>query len=256
VFCIEPGRWTESSPVFGASSKAPTAGFMVQPMIREQAMAAQDQQQVWNSVRGAIAALSAAPASHSAPAAAPPPLATSSYAKTMESTAVQEKVDDAASALTSSREQIIAQLRKEGAVGVVVAVRGEIVWADLFSSTDLLSRYWTKLVRSYAAESLNPGEEHPKPSIVDAQRFLESPNGGTETSEGSVGIYRYSELKANGTETFVLESLLPNAGSDVHISKLKLRHVHPGMIMPLNERVPQPAPRPLLIAPQQPNLYR
>ena len=40
VFCIEPGRWVESSPVFGASAKAPVASFMVQPTIREQAMVA------------------------------------------------------------------------------------------------------------------------------------------------------------------------------------------------------------------------
>ena len=40
VFCIEPGRWVESSAVFGASSKAPVASIMVQPTVREQAMVA------------------------------------------------------------------------------------------------------------------------------------------------------------------------------------------------------------------------
>jgi hypothetical protein len=225
VFCIEPGRWVESSAVFGASAKGAMSSFMVQPMVREQAMVAKDQQQVWNSVHGSIAAMTAAPAPAGGPmvAAAPPP--TTSYAKAMQSDEFRAKVDDAASPLMKSREQIIAQLKNEGALGVVVAVRGEIVWADLFSSTDLLSRYWTKLVRSYAAESLNPGETHPAPSLADAQRFLESPAGGTETSEGAVGIYRYRELKSGGTETFVLESLLPDAKYDVHISKLKVRNV-------------------------------
>jgi hypothetical protein len=46
--------------------------------------------------------------------------------------------------------------------------------------------------------------------------------GGTETSEGEVGIYRYRELKSGSTETFVLESLLPGTGYDVHICKMKL----------------------------------
>jgi hypothetical protein len=155
--------------------------------------------------------------------AAPPP--TTSYAGAMQSEALKAKVDEAAAPLMQSREAILAQMKKEGAVGVVVAVRGEIVWADLFASPDLLSRYWTKLIRSYAAESLNPGETHPAPTVADAQRFLESPTGGTETSEGSVGIYRYSELKSGNTETFVLESLLPNSRYDVHISKLKLRNM-------------------------------
>jgi hypothetical protein len=78
---------------------------------------------------------------------------------------------------------------------------------------------------------LTGGETHAKPTVADAQRFLDAPSGGTETSEGAVGIYRYRELRADGTETFVLESLLPGTGYDVHISKLKLRnavvHVKP-----------------------------
>jgi hypothetical protein len=36
-------------------------------------------------------------------------------------------------------------------------------------------------------------------------------------------VYRYSELHGAGTETFVLESLLPATGYEVHISKMKLR---------------------------------
>jgi hypothetical protein len=226
VFCIEPGRWVESSAVFGASAKGTTNSIMVQPTVRERAMVAKDQQQVWDSVHGSIAAVMAAPAPASAgPMLAAPLPSNTSYAKAMQSQEFAAKVDDAAAPVMKSREAIIAQLKKEGAVGVVVAVRGEIVWADLFASTDLLSRYWTKLVRSYAAESLNPGETHAAPAVADAQRFLESPGGGTETSEGSVGIYRYRELNWGGTETFVLESLLPDAKYDVHISKLKVRNV-------------------------------
>ena len=105
----------------------------------------------------------------------------------------------------------------------MVAVRGEIVWADIFADTDLLARYWTKLVRSYAAESLLAGGSHPTPTVSEAQHFLDTPSGGTETSDGSVGIYRYRELRSGGSETFILESLLPGTGYDVHISKLKLR---------------------------------
>jgi len=248
VFCIEPGRWVESSAVFGASSKAPVGSFMVQPRVREEAMVAKDQQQVWNSVHGSIAAVAAAPGPNGGPMLAAPPPSTTSYAKAMQSDDFKAKVDEAAAPLMKSREEIMAQLHKEGAVGVVVAVRGEIVWADVFSSTDLLSRYWTKLVRSYAAESLTPGETHSTPTVADAQRFLETPTGGTETSEGTVGVYRYSELKANGTETFVLESLLPDFRGDVHISKLKLRDVERRM-RPMGF-IPGPIPiRPPLIPP-------
>ena len=249
VFCIEPGRWVESSAEFGASAKAPAASFMVEPSIRQNAMAAKDQQQVWASVHDSISAVAAAPAPASAgsPVMLAPPPTTTSYAKAMQSESFKAKVDQAAAPLMKSREEIMAQLRKEGAVGVVVAVRGELVWADLFSNTELLSRYWTKLVRSYAAESLNPGETHPTPTVADAQKFLETPTGGRETSEGSVGVYRYSELKSEGTETFVLESLLPDAKYDVHISKLKLRNVehtfhHPPIPRPMPPRPLPPIP--------------
>jgi hypothetical protein len=248
VFCIEPGRWVESSAVFGASAKGVVGSFMVQPTVRQQAMVAKDQQQVWNSVHGTIAALAAAPAPSGGPMIPAAPVQTTSYAKAMQSDALREKVDEAAAPLMKSREEIMAQLRKEGAIGVVVAVRGEIVWADLFSNTELLSRYWTKLVRSYAAESLNPGETHAKPTVADAERFLEEPNGGRETSEGSVGIYRYLELRSDDTETFVLESLLPDAKYDVHISKLKLRDVERRVrpIGSIHGMPPPPGPRPLI----------
>jgi hypothetical protein len=232
VFCIEPGRWTASSETFGASDKAPAHSFMVQPSVRERAMVAKDQQEVWKSVRGSISqmAMASAPSAGTSMDAGsgagyPRSMGTTSYARVMEDSTVSAKVDEAAAPVMKAREQVIAQLRKEGAIGVVVAVRGEIVWADLFVDTDLLSRYWTKLVRSYAAESLTEGGSHASPTVADAQRFLDAPSGGTETSEGDVGVYRYRELRAEGTETFVLESLLPGTGYDVHISKLKLREV-------------------------------
>ena len=229
VFCIEPGRWTASSETFGAAAKMPAHSFMVQPTVREKAMVAQDQQQVWDSVRGSISQMqvAAAPSGNGSMVGglgSARSMGTTSYAKVMEDSTVSAKVDEAAAQVMKSRDQVLAQLRKEGAIGVVVAVRGEIVWADLFADTDLLSRYWTKLVRSYAAESLTEGETHAAPSEADAQRFLNAPSGGTETSEGDVSVYRYRELRSGGTETFVLESLLPGTGYDVHISKLRLRN--------------------------------
>lgn len=227
VFCIEPGRWTEATPVFGASAKSPAMSLMVQPSVREKAMVAKDQQQVWDSVHGSIAAAMQAPAPASAGVVAngpgPSALGTTSYARAMQNSTVSVKVDEAAAPLMKSREQVLQKMREEHAVGVVVAVRGEIVWADIFSDSDLLARYWTKLVRSYAAESLVSGETHAAPSVADAQHFLDTSANGTETSIGDVGVYRYRELHSSGAETFVLESLLPGTDYDVHISKVKLR---------------------------------
>jgi hypothetical protein len=102
-------------------------------------------------------------------------------------------------------------------------VRGEVIWADIFSDPGLLARYWTKLVRSYAAEGLNGGTAHGTASVADAQRFLDTPSHGTEDSQGEVGVYRYREVRAGGTDLFTLEALLPGTGYDVHVSRLKLR---------------------------------
>jgi hypothetical protein len=163
---------------------------------------------------------------------------TTSYAKAMQDSQVSAKVDEAAAPVTKSRDQVLAQLRDQHAIGVVVAVRGQIVWADLFASTDLLSRYWTKLVRSYAAESLTEGETHAAPTVADAEHFLDAPTGGTETSEGDVGVYRYRELRAG-----------------VHISKMRLQAAEHG------SRTPQLLPQPPRFAPPgpfypEPRIYR
>lgn len=122
VFCIEPGRWTESSANFGAAGKSALKSFMVQPAVRERAMVDQDQQQVWNSVHGAISQMEVAAAP---PANAGGPqgegsyhrtLGTSSYAKAMQDTAVSEKVDEAAAPVMNAREQVLSQLREEHAI--------------------------------------------------------------------------------------------------------------------------------------------
>jgi hypothetical protein len=245
VFCIEHGRWTESSDKFGATAKTSVGSFMVQPAVRQEAMVAKDQQQVWNSVSGAISTMevAAAPLVSSSGntadvstgmatvhgGAITPSLragstfGTTSYAKAMQSQSVSAKVDEASAGVLQSREQALATLRQEHAVGVVVALRGEVIWADIFSDTELLGHYWTKLVRSYAAESLATGAEHRVATSADAQRFLDAAPHGRETSEGEAGVYRYREAKADGIDLFALESLLPGTGYDVHISKLKIR---------------------------------
>jgi len=103
VFCIEPGRWTASSETFGASAKAPAHSFMVQPTVREKAMVAKDQQEVWNSVRGSINQMAMA----SAPSASmgmdsgsgggyARSMGTTSYARAMEDNSVSAKVGDRA----------------------------------------------------------------------------------------------------------------------------------------------------------------
>src|SRR5207245_2222801 len=60
VFCVEHGRWTETSSKFDTH-----ASVMLQPSVRMKAMADQDQQKVWDEVgksRGVMASKAAAAA--------------------------------------------------------------------------------------------------------------------------------------------------------------------------------------------------
>ena len=77
-----------------------------------------------------------------------------SYAKVKENEDVKKQVDAVAKPIEQNYQSLIRQLHDRNAVGVVVAVNGRIIWADVFASTDLLEKYWPKLVRSYASEAV------------------------------------------------------------------------------------------------------
>jgi hypothetical protein len=209
VFCVEPGRWTETTAQF--------KGFgvlMAQPAVRQKAMAAKDQQEVWNSVRASQAGMAAA-----APAAAPEVARTSSYAQVMDNSAVQRQVDKIAAPIERDYRGLIGELRDRRAVGVVAAVRGRIIWADIFASTALLERYWPKLVRSYAAEAMLTPAAGFKVDTGAAQAFLNDMSGRREVSEIEPGVFRHTEITGDGFKVFELTALLPKTGFDVHVAK-------------------------------------
>jgi len=119
-----------------------------------------------------------------------------------------------------SYESVIKQLRNQNAVGVVVAIDGEIVWADIFASTPLLEKYWPKLVRSYATEAITRRGRRGSAGVKDAQEFLEDFSGNRQVVETEPGLFRHTEIAGSGFRAFELASLLPKTGFDVHISKM------------------------------------
>jgi hypothetical protein len=212
VFCVEPGRWVARSEKFGGLSAQ-----MAQPSVRRKAMAEKDQQQVWAEVGKSRAAAQA-----SVPAAAGTTVeTTTSYAVVMDNKAVRAQVDSVAAPMERSYETVIRQLKNQNAVGVVVAINGEIQWADLFASTELLQKYWPKLVRSYAAETMGI---HPAKgtqlSTAEAQRFLTDWSGKRQMVETEPGLFRHIEVAGQGFRAFQLTALLPKTGFDLHLSKM------------------------------------
>lgn len=227
VFCVEPGRWVASSDHFGTSSTANANGMtvstgtlMAQPSVRAKAMGAKDQNQVWAEVRKQQESMAVEVAA-AAPSAAPEAIrSTSSYARVMENKEVKEKVDEVAKPIEQNYQSLIRQLRDRKAVGVVVAVNGRIIWADVFASTELLEKYWPKLVRSYASEAVVSRAKAGEASLAQAEAFLSDMDGRRETIESEPGIYRHTEVNGDGFKAFALTSLLPKTGFDVHVAKM------------------------------------
>jgi hypothetical protein len=206
VFCVEPGRWVASSERFGSMKSQ-----MAQPSVRMPAMAERDQHLVWNGVASARGAMASA-----VPSAAPAVQATTSYAKAMENPEVEKKI----ASVASDYDGLLRELRKVGAKGVVVAINGRITWADVFSSTDLLEKYWQKLIRSYAADSLSAASAGGQADQQSAQLFLDQVQGNREVTETEPGLFRRTEISGDGYKVFTLTSLVSKPEYTVHLAKM------------------------------------
>ncbi|MBZ5504917.1 MAG: hypothetical protein LAO78_05450 [Acidobacteriia bacterium] len=233
VFCVEHGRWMETSTKFDTH-----ASVMLQPSVRMKAMFDQDQQKVWDEVGRSRTAMAGAIAAAPNPSATPAPgqtydsvhvassaevvelNSTSSYAKARENKAVHAQVESITEPMQKSYESVIKQLRNQNAIGVVVAVKGHIVWADMFASSALLGKYWPKLLESYATESLTMPGARTEIGIKEAGAFLENWQARHEVVDSEPGLYRQRELIGDKFRAFQLTSLLAKEAFDVHLSKM------------------------------------
>jgi hypothetical protein len=134
-------------------------------------------------------------------------------------------VNSVATPVERSYDKLLGSLRAQHAVGAVVAINGEILWTDVFASPALFEAYWPKLIHSYAAEAVasrnEPTTAYKSPSVSDAQAFLEDMNARSEEAESKPNLYRSTELRGDYFEAFILTSLLPSTGFDVHVAKMR-----------------------------------
>jgi hypothetical protein len=216
VFCVEPGRWVGTSERFGVGPHGATMGAVfAAPSVRSKAMVDKDQTKVWSEVAKARQAMS-----ETVEVAGAPAPTTSSYAGVVQNSDVGKQIDSIAEPIQRNYKSLIKQLREQNAVGVVVAVNDQIVWADLFASTQLLEKYWPKLIRSYAAEAVITKAKSGSVTTKAAQQFLNDIQGKREVVESEPGLYRHTEITGDDFKAFELTSLLPKTGFDLHLAKM------------------------------------
>jgi hypothetical protein len=148
---------------------------------------------------------------------------TSSYQDVVDSPQTKRRFDEVASSIEADYErELREQLRSREAVGVVVAINGQLVWSDIFSSHELFQKYWPKLLRSYVmeAEGRETGVKR-LPSSKEALAFLLEDRGPANVHV-EPGVYRRSEISASDYQIIAIEALGPfgDEGLLVHYNKM------------------------------------
>ncbi len=204
VFCVEHGRWSAGGIGFGAAKE------IAHPTVRMEAQAKKSQAGVWDSVERSAGALRAASP-------------TSNYLDVMNSPQAKRAFDEMASSIeTDYEKELREQLRGRKAVGVVVAINGELVWSDVFPSQELFRKYWPKLLRSYVMEAEGRGREIKQvPTSKETEAFLMNDRGHVSIKV-EPAAFRRTEISSEEYEIVALEALEKSTdlGLLVHYNKM------------------------------------
>jgi hypothetical protein len=220
VFCVEHGRWSgdsafgqsenadarvargntggagseggvgtgsghvSASAVTVVSASAVTVLPMALPNIREKAQAKKSQDEVWSAVSDTVTVIGAR-----------------SSTSTLNSVYEDKRVN---LKLENYERAFWRKLAARNVVGVVAAVGGKLISADVFASHALFQAYWPKMLKSYALEAVGTIEaKKQQVSRLDAEAFL-SRAEGTGAEDGQEGVYRLAENQSSTDASFEL----------------------------------------------------
>ena len=167
AFCVERGRWAAQGVTalgFSANDAIVSGAALKRSIQRDQS-----QQEVWSAVAAAevqVAAYTGVPS--------PRLSASGTYSAIVDNETLRANREDYVQTLLP---QVLAH---EDAIGVVVAIDGEVVGADVYGSRELFKKLVHKVLDSYVQEAIlaggSPGVA--APTIDKINRFLNE--GGDE----------------------------------------------------------------------------
>jgi hypothetical protein len=180
AFCVERGRWTarDASANFGQNT-----GIVSGVALKRAIQGEKSQPRVWEEVARADAKATDAVRLAGGVAAAP---ASATLSETGTYNAIVENP-----ALQSNRTTFVKALlphvqKDKSAIGIAVAINGEVVSADIYASPALFQKLSRKLLDSYATEatlSREAGTSAAPPGKEAVLAFLSNPSGGSSKSE-------------------------------------------------------------------------
>lgn len=211
VFCVEHGRWSgtanfgqsrsngEGSATgsdtgssgggryhAGGDAAVMMSSAIAIPNVRAKAQAEKSQTEVWNGVAENMKANSVSSE-------------TGDFKSVYRDRKVSHRLNDYERAIQN-------KLPMTKVIGVVAAVNGRIISADVFANRRLFQAYWPKMLRSYALEAMSTTEGDKKEiGRSDAEGFLSRVDGTTAAS-GEPGAYRLIENQSSKDASFELES--------------------------------------------------
>jgi hypothetical protein len=192
VFCVEHGRW-EGQMHF-------TAGDVASGSLRYEAQKTKEQTRVWERVAREARTLAAASASGSYRAVARNPVAQADTDATVRALA---------GPLSRDRE----------AVGMIVAIHGTVVAADIFRDGDLFRKQLPRLLKSYALDAIQEKpaaapSAHPRPPTAkEAQAFLQEAEAGESRAEAPSPTTANVERESGASVIYDLRNPSPLSGS-------------------------------------------
>lgn len=191
AFCVEAGRSFpragEISTSFAVSSdRLPTKELRLAAFRRNQAG-------VWAGVARLQDNLSRSIGDVRAP------LSRTSLQLTLEHPRVQNGAQEFLDTLLRAPD------KSDDVLGMVVAVNGRLVSADIYSSPELFQKFWPKLMKAAAVEAMVEGSRSTTPVSEDVVRaFLSSADSGSAFRQTTGGASHM--LRREGTSTLAFDT--------------------------------------------------